>query len=85
MLSAYVVLCMHFAVSQIRKVNLWNTSDLDHILTVENKLYKTLNTIDMLSVDYLPRFIKMYDQNVQIRFLDLETKLLRFRDGDPFL
>ena len=44
-----------------------------------------MNTVNMLSVDHLPHFIKMYDQNVQIRFLDLETKLVRLRDGDPFL
>ena len=37
----------------------------------------------MLSVDDLPRFVKMYDQNVQIAFLELETKLARLRDGDP--
>ena len=66
-------------------MNSWNTSDLDHILTEGDKLYKTLNTFDMLSVDDLPRFVKMYDQNVQIAFLELETKLARLRDGDPFL
>ena len=66
-------------------MNLWNTSDLDHILTKEDKLYRTLNTFDMLSVDDLPRFVKMYDQNVQIEFLELRTKLARLKDGDPFL
>ena len=71
--------------SQIKKVNSWNTSDLDHILTEGDKLYKTLNTFDMLSVDDLPRFVKMYDQNVQIEFLELRTKLARLKDGDPFL
>ena len=71
--------------SQIKKVNSWNTSDLDHILTEGDKLYKTLNTFDMLSVDDLPRFVKMYDQNVQIEFLELKIKSARLRDGDPFL
>ena len=71
--------------SQIKKVNSWNTSDLDHILTKGDKFYKTLNTFDMLSVEDLPRFVKMYDQNVQIEFLELETKLARLSDGDPFL
>ena len=66
-------------------MNSWNPSDLDHILTERDKLYKTLNTFYMLSVDDLPRFVKTYDQNVQIEFLDLETKLARLRDGDPFL
>ena len=39
----------------------------------------------MLSVDDLPHFVKMYDQKVQIEFLELETKLARLSDGDPFL
>ena len=60
--------------SQIKKVYSWNTSDLDHILTEGDKLYKTLNTFDMLSVEDLPHFVKMYNQNVQIEFLGLETK-----------
>ena len=71
--------------SQIKKVYSWNTSDLDHILTEGDKLYETLNTFDMLSVDDLPHFAKMYDQNVQIELLELETKLARLSDGDPFL
>ena len=39
----------------------------------------------MLSVDDLPRFVKIYDQNVQIEFLELQINLARLRDGDPFL
>ena len=35
--------------SQIKKVNSWNTSDLDHILTEGDKLHITLNTFGMLS------------------------------------
>ena len=63
-------------------MNSWNTSDLDQILTQGDKLCKALNTFDMLSVDDLPGFVKMYDQNVQIEFLELETKLARLSDGD---
>ena len=65
-------------------MNSWNTSDLDQILTKGDKLCKALNTFDMLSVDDLPGFVKMYDQNVQIEILELETKLARLSDGDPF-
>ena len=39
----------------------------------------------MLSVDDLPRFVKMCYENVQIEFLELETKLVRLRDRDLFL
>ena len=70
--------------SQIKNVISRNTPDLDYI-TERDKLYKTLNTFDMLSVDDLPRCVKMYDQNVQIEFLELQTKSARLRYGDPFL
>ena len=53
----------------------WDRLDLDHILTEGDSLYKTLNTFGMLSDDDLPRFVRVYDENVQIEFLQLETKL----------
>ena len=59
--------------------------DLDHILTEGDRLYKTLNTFDMLSVDDLPCFVRVYDENVQIEFLQLETKLASLTYGAPFL
>ena len=34
----------------------------------------------MLSVDDIPRFVRVYDENMQI-----ETKLASLTDGDPFL
>ena len=39
----------------------------------------------MLSVDDLPRFVRVYDENVQIECLQLETKLASLAYGDPFL
>ena len=39
----------------------------------------------MLSVDDLPCFVRVYDENVQIDFLQLETKLASLTYGDPFL
>ena len=36
--------------SQIRKVNWRNILNLDHILSKGDKLYKTLNTLDMLQL-----------------------------------
>ena len=40
--------------SRIRKFLIWQLLDLDHILVESEKLYKTLNTLDLLSVDDLP-------------------------------
>ena len=48
---------------------------IDHILTEGDSLYKSLNRFYMLSVEDLPRFIRVYDENVQIAFLQLEGKL----------
>ena len=69
--------------SQIRTVGFWNRLDLDHKLTEGDSLYKTLNTFDMPSVDDLPCFVRMYDENVQIEFLQLETNLASLTFGDP--
>ena len=71
--------------SQIRKVDFWDRLDLDHILTKGDRLYKTLNTFDMLSVDDLLCFVRVYDENVQIEFLQLKTKLASVTNGDTFL
>ena len=45
--------------SQIRKKDFWDRLDLDHILTEGDRLHKTLNTFEMLSVDDLPCFDKV--------------------------
>ena len=66
-------------------MDFWDRLDLDHILTEGDSLFKNLNTFDMLSVDDLPCFVRVYDENVQIEFLQLETKLESLIYGDPFL
>ena len=71
--------------SQIRKVGFWDRLDSDHILIEGDNSYKTLNTFDMLSVDDLPCFVRVYDENRQIEFLQLETKLASLTYGGPFL
>ena len=44
-------------------------------------LHKSPNTYGMLSVDELPRSIN----NIQIEYLQLETKIATIKDGYPFL
>ena len=41
---------------------------LDYILTEGNKLYKTLNTFDMLSDDDLPRLLKCMPNMFKLKF-----------------
>ena len=64
------------------QMGFWDRLDLDHIFTEGDSLY---NTFDMLSVDDLPCFVRVYDENVQIEFLQLETKLASLTYGDSFL
>ena len=44
-----------------------------------------MNTYDVLSVDDLPCFVRVYEYNVQIELLQLKTKLASVTFGDPFL
>ena len=76
-----VILCIHHAGHKSEK---W-VSRIDHILTEVDSLYKTLNTFDMLSVHDLPRFVTVYDENVQVGFLRFEIKLASLTYGDSFL
>ena len=48
------------------KVFKWNTQDLDQILNEDDALYKTLRTIDLLSVDDLPRSVMMSNNNILV-------------------
>ena len=52
--------------SVIRKVSIWKSYDLDNILTEGGKIYKFLNKDDFLSVNELPRRMKIYNCNIDI-------------------
>ena len=58
---------------------------MDHILVEGNNLYKSLHTSDMLSVDQLPAFVKMYNHDIPVQYLRLETQLATLVNGDSFL
>ena len=47
--------------TQIKQIFHWVRRDLDHILVEGDNLYKSLHTSDMLSVDQLPAFVKMFN------------------------
>ena len=40
---------------------------------------------DMLSVDQLPAFVKMYNHDIPVQYLRLETQLATLINGDSFL
>ena len=58
---------------------------MDHILVEGDNLYKSLHTSDMLSVDQLPAFVKMYNHDIPVQYLRLETQLATLINGDSFL
>ena len=47
---------------------------MDHILAAGDCLYKSLATLDMLSSDQLPGFVKMFSHNIPVWYVGLETQ-----------
>ena len=71
--------------SQVKTVSRWNKSDLNHVLTEGDLLYKSLNVVDMLTADDLPRSIVMCNIEFLVDFLELKTEIAHLRNGEPFL
>ena len=66
--------------SNIHDCRIWQKDDLNHVLNEGDQLYKSLNTINLLSVDDLPHnTVKLFNMDININFLHLET-----RDGRWF-
>ena len=74
-----------FCWSKIRDCRIWQKDDLNHVLNEGNQFYKSLNTINLLSVDDLPLIAKLFNMNININFLHLETRDVTLTDGLPFL
>ena len=62
--------------SKIRRVGLWTSGDLDHIVTQGDKLYKHLETDNLLTVDDLPHLV-----NLEYNDLSIVTKL-QYEEGE---
>ena len=65
-----------------KKIFHWLRRNLGHILVEKDNLYKSLHTSDMLSVDQLPEFVKMYNRDIPVQYLRLETQLATLINGD---
>ena len=83
-MCACIALCA-LCWTQIKQVFHCVRRDLDHILVKGDHLYKSLHTSDMLSVDQLPAFVKMYNHDIPVQYLRLETQLATLINGDSFL
>ena len=70
---------------QVKAVSRWNKSDLNHVLTEVDLLYKSLNVDDGLTADDLPRSIVMCNTDFPVDFLELKTEIAHLRNGEPFL
>ena len=60
-------------------------SGLNHVLTEGDLLYKSLNVVDMLTADDLPRSIVMCNIEFPVDFLELKTEIAHLRNGESFL
>ena len=80
--SVHVILCKLCVGFIIKQIFYWGKSDLDHILVEGDCLYKSLGTLEMLSVDQLPGFVKMFSHNIPVRYVRLETQLATLTFGD---
>ena len=61
--------------TQIKQIFHWVRRDLDHILVEGDNLYKSLHTSVMLSVTQLPAVLKIYNHDIPVQYLRLETQL----------
>ena len=67
----HVIRCMLCV--QIKQIFHWGKSDLDHILVEGDCFYKSVGTLDMLSADQLPGFVKIFSQNIPVQYVRLGT------------
>ena len=70
---------------QLKNIFHWGKSDLDHILVEGDSLYKSLGTLDMVSAEQLPEFVKMFSHNIPIQYGRLETQLATLKNRNSFL
>ena len=70
---------------EIKQIFQWRKLDVDHILIEGDCSYKNLGTLDMLSVDQLPGFVKILSHNIPAQYVRLETQLATLTFGNSFL
>ena len=67
--------------TQTKQIFYWVRGDLHHMLVEGDNLYKSLHTSDMLPIDQLPAFVKMYNHDIHVQYLRLETQLALLING----
>ena len=71
--------------SSIKRVTVWTTCDLDYVLESGDQLYKSLNINNMLSVDDLPRNVKVEGYALTATMLENENGIMNIIDDIDFL
>ena len=72
--------------SLVRRVSIWQTADLDHILAFGDLNYKRLGTRNILTVDDLPGIVEGDGCSFGVELLSLENGEVNcFSTGFPFL
>lgn len=71
--------------SNIRGLSSWASDDLDKLLIEGDRIYKSLNTLNYLSVDDLPNCINFNRSSYPVNLLELHTSEANLVPGYPFL
>lgn len=83
--NVLVIDYLHYADPRVKKIFVWNSSDLDHILIQDDLLYKLLEKKDPLSLEDLSTSVKIYDYLLPLASLRMQTKIATLTAGDTFL
>ena len=78
--NVHAILCNQlYGQLHIHCVSLWNTSDMDFVLTEGDKMYKELEATSFLSVDDLPQSIVIENNKIAIEKLRFDQGILSAR------
>ena len=80
-----VIPCMHHIGQKLKRLLERNRLDLHHDFVESKLFYKSPKKIDLLSVDELPRSVKLYDFSVPMIFEGIKTKMATLAAGKLFL
>ena len=71
--------------SSIKRVSVWKSWDLDHILNAGDLMFEKLGLLRSLSLEELPNEVHMYGQKLQVTRLKTEHGMLSSRGNIDFL
>ena len=70
----------HLSSQLLRKINLWNSLNLDYILEQGDRIFKFVGVSQPLAIDELPFEIIIVSQSMSVKMLAHESNLFPERD-----